>query len=130
MSNIALNGYSAFADSEYFGHKDFEDFWSAKIRQVFNHSGAIYSYNVIKQLRGMVWRASEMNPLNQPPLINANLTRDDSDECYFKAVVELSKLKKEFNIVSPGNFVYIEWRKWEKSVENFLSEKFNLRRIP
>ena len=71
-----------------------------------------------------------MNPLNQPPLINANLTRDDSDECYFKAVVELSKLKKEFNIVSPGNFVYIEWRKWEKSVENFLSEKFNLRRIP
>ena len=31
--------------------------------------------------------------------------------------------------MSPGKFVYAEWRKWDKAVENFLSAKFNIRGI-
>ena len=30
----------------------------------------------------------------------------------------------------PGKFVYSEWSKWDKSVDNFLSSTFNLRGIP
>ena len=41
----------------------------------------------------------------------------------------MAKLKKEFEIESPGKFFYAEWRKWEKSVDTFLYEKFNLRGI-
>ena len=71
-----------------------------------------------------------MKRLNQPLLIDTNITRDETDEWYFEAVVEVEKLKKEFDIESPGKFVYVEWRKWDKTVENFLSAKFNLRGIP
>ena len=106
MLNFALNGYSTLAELAYFGHKDFEYFCSAKIIQALNRGGAKYSDTVIKHLRGLVWRASEMKRLNQTLLINTNLTRDEADECYPEAVIELEKLKKKFKIASTGNFVY------------------------
>ena len=56
--NLALNGYSNLANLDYFGHKDFEDFCSAKIIQALDHSGANYSYKFIKHLQVIVWRAS------------------------------------------------------------------------
>ena len=71
-----------------------------------------------------------MKRLNQPLLIGTNLTRNEADMWYFKAVFEVEKLKKELDIESPGNFAYSGWRKCEKSVENFLSLEFNLRWIP
>ena len=43
-----------------------------------------------------------MNLLNQPLLIDANLTRDAADEWYFKAIFVVAKLNKYFKIVSPG----------------------------
>ena len=55
-----------------------------------------------------------MKCLNQPLLIDTKLKRDEANDWYFKAVVEVEKLKKEFDIASPGNFVYAEWRKWDK----------------
>ena len=118
MSNISLNGYINLAELDYFGHKDFEDFCSVNIRQALNRGGANYSDNFIKHLQGLIWRASEINHLNQPLLIGTNLTRDEAGEWYFEAVVEVEKLKKEFKIASPGNFVYDEWRKWYKEVDN------------
>ena len=71
-----------------------------------------------------------MKYINQPLIINTNITLDEANECYFEALVEVEKLKKKFEIESPGNFIYDEWRKWDKVVENFLSAKFNLRVIP
>ena len=71
-----------------------------------NCGGVNYINKVIKLSQGMVWRASEIKCLNQPLLINKNLTRDEADECYPEAVVELEKLKKKFKIASTGNFVY------------------------
>ena len=41
----------------------------------------------------------------------------------------MAKLKKEFEIASPGKFFFAEWCKLDKVVENFLSENFNLRGI-
>ena len=110
MSNLALNGYRTLADYAYFGHKDFEYFCSAKIRQALNRGGANYSNKFIKRLQGLVWRALEMKRLNQTLLINTNLTRDEAEEWYFEMLVEVEKLKKEFDIESPGKFVYAEWR--------------------
>ena len=80
-------------------------------------------------MQGLVKRAPEIKILTHPLLINTNLTRDESNRWYFKAVVEVEKLKKDFEIESPENFVYTECRKWYKSVENSISAKFNLRRI-
>ena len=114
MDNIALNGYSTLADLDYFVHKNFEDFCSASIRQDLNCGGANYSNKVIKRLQGLVWRESDIKRLNQTLLIETNLTRDEANEWYFETVVEVEKLKKEFDIASPGNFVYAEWRKWDK----------------
>ena len=71
-----------------------------------------------------------MKWLNHPLLIDTKLTRDDADEWYFEAVDEVAKLRKEFEIESPGKFVYAEWQNWEKEVDNFLSIKSNLRGIP
>ena len=48
---------------------------------------------------------------------------------YFKAIVEVEKIKKGFGIASHGVFFYAEWRKWEKSDEISLSENFILRGI-
>ena len=93
MDNIALNGYSTLADLDYFVHKNFEDFCSASIRQDLNRGGANYSNKVIKRLMGMVWIASEMKRLNQPLLINVNITRNEANEWYLEAVVEVTKLK-------------------------------------
>ena len=87
-----------------FCHKDFEDFCSANIRQAFNSGGYKYSDKIIKILQVMVWRASDMKRLNHPILIDTNITRDDVDEWYFEAVVEVEKIKKEVDIESPGNF--------------------------
>ena len=53
----------------------------------------------------LLWRASEINLLNQTLLIDTNLIRDETNEWYFEAVVEVTKLKKEFNIAPPGNVV-------------------------
>ena len=108
--NLALNVYSTLADLSYFGHKDFEDFCSAKVIQALNHGVANYNNHVIKRLQGLVWRALEMKRLNQTLLINTNLTRDEAEEWYFEMLVEVEKLKKEFDIESPGKFVYAEWR--------------------
>ena len=72
------------ADLDYFDHEDFGYFCFAKIRQVLNRGGANYSDNFIKRLQGLVWIASEMKHLNQPLLINTNLTRDEADEWYFR----------------------------------------------
>ena len=104
--NFSLNGYSTLADLLYFCHKDFEDFCSTKIIQALICGGTNYSDNVIKHLQGLVWRASEMKRLNQTLLMNNNLTRDEADEWYSEAVVEVEKIKKEFKIASTGNFVY------------------------
>jgi len=109
IANLALNGYNTMADLAYFGHKDFEDYCHAKARQALNRGGANYSDKVIKRLQGLVWRASEMKRLNQPLLIDINLTRDETDEWYFEAVVEVAKLKKEFEITTPEKFVYAKW---------------------
>ena len=106
LSNLAINGYSTLDDLAYFGHKYFEYFCSVNIRQYLNRGGANYSDKVIKILQGMVWRASDMNRLNHPLLVNTNLTRDESNEWYFEAVFEVAKLKKEFDIEYPGNLVY------------------------
>ena len=95
--------YSTLADLEYFGHKDFEYFCSSKIIQALNRGGSNYNAKVVKCLQGLVWKAPEMKGINQPLLISTNLTRDKANNCYFKAVFEMSKLKKEFEIVSPGN---------------------------
>ena len=51
VPNLALNGYSILADLAYFGHKYFEDFYSAKIRQALNCGGANYSDKVINDCR-------------------------------------------------------------------------------
>ena len=118
MSNISLISYSTLADLDYFGHKDFEYLFSANIRQALNRFGANYSNKVIKRLQVLVWRASYMKRPNQPLLIKTNLSRDDVDEWYLEAIVELAKIKKEFNIASTGKFVYSEWSKWDKSVIN------------
>ena len=128
--NFALNGYSTLTDLAYFGHKDFEYFCSAKIIQALNRGDAKYSDNVIKDLQGLVWRASDMKRLNQTLLINTNLTRDEAYECYYEDVFEVEKLKKEFKIVSTGKFVYAWWIKWDKAVDNLISAKFILREIP
>ena len=95
-----------------------------------NRGGANYSDNVIKHLQGLVWKASEMKRLNQPVLIETNLSRYEANEWYFEAVGEVLKLKKEFGIESSGKFVYTECRKWDKAVENFLFANINLRGIP
>ena len=116
MSNIALNGYSNLDDLAYFGHKDFEDFCSTNIRQDLNCGGTNNRYKVIKHFQGMVWRASEIKRLKQPLLVDTNITRDEANEWYLEAVVEVGKLKKEFDIDSPGKFVYAEWCKWEKQL--------------
>ena len=71
-----------------------------------------------------------MNSLNQPLLFDTNLNMDEADEWFFRALFEVEKLKEEFDIKYPGKFVYADWRKCDKSVENFLSAKFNLRGIP
>ena len=55
---ISLYGYSNLADLAYFGHKDFEYFCSANIRQALNRGDANYSDMFIKHLQGLVWRAS------------------------------------------------------------------------
>ena len=92
------------ADLDYFGLKEFEDFFSANTRQALNRGGTTYSDNFIKRLRVLVWRSSETNRINQPPLINSNLAGDEANKCYFDAVVEVEKLKKDFEIVSTGKF--------------------------
>ena len=71
-----------------------------------------------------------MNCLNQPLLINTNIFRDEAYEWYFEALVEVDKLKKEFEIYFTGKYVYNEGRKGDKALNNFLSENFNLRGIP
>ena len=71
-----------------------------------------------------------MKRLNQTLFIDTNLTRNDNDEWYFEAVVGVEKLKKEFKIAPPGKFVYAEWRKCDKAVDNLISEMLNLRGIP
>ena len=58
VSNLAPNGYSNLDDLDYFGHKDFGYFYSAKIRQYLNRGGANYNEEVTKLLQGLVWRAS------------------------------------------------------------------------
>ena len=55
--NLAPNGYSTLDELLYFGHKDFEDFFSAKIRQALNHDGANYRNMFIKCLQELVWRS-------------------------------------------------------------------------
>ena len=45
-----------------------------------------------------------MKYINQPLIINTNITLDEANECYFEALVEVEKLKKEFNIYPPGKF--------------------------
>ena len=114
----------------YFGHKDFEHFCLAKIIQALNRGVANYRDKVIKLLQELVWIVSDMKSLNQPLLINTNLTIDEAGEWYFEALVEVEKLNKEFNIVYPGKFVCTEWRKCDKSVDNFFSSKLNIRGIP
>ena len=94
MSNLALNGYRTLADYAYFGHKDFEYFCSAKIRQALNRGGANYSNKFIKRLQGLVWRSSEIKCLNQPLFIGTNLARDESREWYVDAVVKVLKQNK------------------------------------
>ena len=53
-----------------------------------------------------------MQRLNQTVLINTNITIYEANEWYFEVIVEMEKLKKEFEIASPGMFVYAEWHKW------------------
>ena len=43
-----------------------------------------------------------MKRLDNPLLVNNNLIRDDASDWYFKAVVEVAKLNKEFGIEFPG----------------------------
>ena len=50
VSNLALSGYSTLDDLAYFGHKEFEDLCSSKIKQALNRGGAKYSNKVIKRL--------------------------------------------------------------------------------
>ena len=38
--------------------------------------------------------------------------------------------KKDFELDTPEKFTYLNWRKWDKSSENFLYEKLNLRLVP
>ena len=47
--NLAINFYSTLDDLDYFGHKNFEYFFSKKIRQALNRGGANYSKNFIKR---------------------------------------------------------------------------------
>ena len=117
-------------DLAYFFHNYLKYFCSARIRKDFNRGGANYSDKFIKLLQGLVWRSSYTNRLNQTFLVNTNLARYEADEWYFEAEVEVEKLKKEFEIDSPGKLVYAEWRKWNKAVENFFSTKFNLTGTP
>ena len=35
-----------------------------------------------------------------------------------------------FEVDTPEKFTYSNWRKWDKSVENYLYMKFNLRGVP
>ena len=102
--NFALNGYSTLDELAYFGHKYFEYFCAAKIIQALNCSGANYSDKVIKILYGLFWGASCIKRLNQPLIIDTILARDEAYEWYFKAIVEVEKIKKEFGIASHGVF--------------------------
>ena len=43
LFDLALNGYSTLAELVYFGHKDFEYLFSAKIIQALNRDFANYS---------------------------------------------------------------------------------------
>ena len=64
MSKLALNSYSTLADLDDFGHKEFEYFCSAKIRQDLYRGGTNYSDKFIKHLQGLVLRASEIKRIN------------------------------------------------------------------
>ena len=46
-----------------------------------------------------------MKSLKQTLLVETNLTRDQTDKQYFDIVFEVEKIKKEFDIESPGKFV-------------------------
>ena len=106
--NLALNGYSNLAELAYFGHKEFEYFYSANIRQALNRGGANYIDKVIKRFHGLVWRESEIKRLNQLLLINTTITKDEANECYFEAVVEVYKLNKDFEIFCTVKFFNAE----------------------
>ena len=108
MSNISLNGYINLAGLDYFGRKDFEIFCSTKIRQALNRGGANYIDKVIKRFHGLVWRESEIKRLNQLLLINTTITKDEANECYFEAVVEVYKLNKDFEIFCTVKFFNAE----------------------
>ena len=77
-------------------------------------------------MQRLVYRASEINRLNQNLLIDTYHIRYEDNEWYFTAVVEVEKLKKKSEIESPGKFVYSECDKWDKSVKKFLYESSTL----
>ena len=45
-------------------------------------------------------------------------------------MVEVAKMKKEFDLDTPEKFTYSKWRKWEKWVEKYISANFNLIGVP
>ena len=71
-----------------------------------------------------------MKQLNIAVLIEYNTISELVEELYNEVVVEEAKLKKEFELDTPEKFTYSNWRKQEKSIDNDLSTKFNLRGVP
>ena len=45
-------------------------------------------------------------------------------------MVEVAKMKKEFDLDTPEKFTYSKWRKWGKWVEQYISANFNLIGVP
>ena len=73
---------------------------------------------------------SELKWLNIAVLIGDNTSSDLIEEWYNEAVVEAEKIKKVLELDTPDKITYPNWYKWDKSVENYLSTKFNLRGVP
>ena len=45
-------------------------------------------------------------------------------------MVEVTKVKKRFELDTYEKFTYYNWYKWYKSVENCISANFNLKVVP